>query len=89
MSTHLKGIRSSFVSKKRLRTHDLSSGDSKGTPIVLLHGNLSSATFFEELMLARSGQYRCIAPDIRGFGETEDLPIDASRGLRDPAEDLL
>ncbi len=89
MSTHLQGIRSSFVSTKRLRTHVLSSGDSKSTPVILLHGNLSSATFFEELMLALSGQYRCIAPDIRGFGETEDLPIDATRGLRDPAEDLL
>ena len=39
-------------------------------------------------MLALAGQYRCIAPDIRGFGETEDLPIDATRGLRDPADDL-
>ena len=88
MSTHLKGIRSSFVSTKRLLTHVLSSGDSNDKTLVLLHGNLSSATFFEEMMLALSGQYRCIAPDIRGFGETEDLPIDATRGLRDPADDL-
>ncbi len=88
MSGHLKGIRSTFVSTKRIRTHVLSSGDLNDTPVILLHGNLSSATFFEELMLALSGRYRCIAPDIRGFGETEDLPIDATRGLRDPADDL-
>jgi pimeloyl-ACP methyl ester carboxylesterase len=56
---------------------------------VLLHGNLSSGTFFEELMLSLSGQFRCIAPDMRGFGESEGLPIDATRGLRDLADDLL
>jgi pimeloyl-ACP methyl ester carboxylesterase len=88
MSKHLKGIRSTFVSTKRLRTHVLSSGDSKDAPIVLLHGNLSSGTFFEDLMLSLAGRFRCITPDIRGFGETEDLPIDATRGLRDPADDL-
>lgn len=88
MSTHLQGIRSTFVSTKRLRTHLLSSGDANDTPIVLVHGNLSAATFFEELMLELSGEYRCIAPDMRGFGESEGLPIDATRGLRDLADDL-
>ena len=88
MSTHLAGIRSTFVPTKRLRTHILSSGDAEDTPIILLHGNLSAATFFEELMLELSGQYWCIAPDMRGFGESEGLPIDATRGLRDLADDL-
>lgn len=89
MSTHLNGIRSKFVATKRLRTHVLSSGNLRGTPIVLLHGNLSAATFFEELMLELSGSYNCIAPDMRGFGESEGLPIDATRGLCDPADDLF
>jgi pimeloyl-ACP methyl ester carboxylesterase len=88
MSAHLSGIHSTFVTTKLLRTHVLSSGDPDATPVILLHGNLSSATFFEELMLELSGQYRCIAPDMRGFGDTTDLPIDATRGLRDPADDL-
>lgn len=88
MPTHLKGICSTFVPTKRLRTHVLTSGDSKDTPVILVHGNLSAATFFEELMLALDGRYRCIAPDIRGFGETEGLPTDVTRGLGDPADDL-
>ena len=88
MNKHLPGIRASFVPTKRLRTHLLSSGDARAPAIVLLHGSLSSANFFEELMLAMSGTYYCVAPDLRGFGETEAKPIDATRGLRDLADDL-
>src|SRR5262249_54450550 len=32
-------------------------------------------------------RYRFIAPDMRGFGDTERVPIDATRGLRDWADD--
>ena len=31
--------------------------------------------------------YRLIAPDMRGFGDTEQKPIDATRGLRDWSDD--
>jgi pimeloyl-ACP methyl ester carboxylesterase len=39
-------------------------------------------------MLAMPADYRCIAPDLRGYGDTEDLPIDATRGARDWSDDL-
>ena len=39
-------------------------------------------------MLSLSGDYHCIAPDLRGYGSTQDLPIDATRGGRDWADDL-
>ena len=35
----------------------------------------------------RRTRYRLIAPDMRGFGDTESVPIDATRGLRDWADD--
>ena len=85
---HLHGIRSEMVSTGRIRSHVLFSGPEAGEPLFFLHGNLSSATYFEELMLAMPVDYRCIAPDLRGYGETEDLPIDATRGARDTADDL-
>lgn len=85
---HLPGICSSMVDTGRLRMHLLSSGPHDGVPVIFLHGNLSSAAWFEELMLAMPARYRCFAPDLRGYGETEDLPIDATRGARDAADDL-
>ena len=57
-------------------------------PLVFIHGNFSAATYFEETMLAMPADYRCIAPDLRGYGDTEDLPIDATRGARDWSDDL-
>lgn len=87
-AAHLAGIRSFRVATSRLDSHVLISAETGATPVVFLHGNLSSGTFFEELMSAMPRHYRCIAPDIRGHGESEDLPIDATRGARDIADDL-
>ncbi|MEM8816082.1 MAG: alpha/beta hydrolase [Pseudomonadota bacterium] len=81
-------IRSGRVQTARIDSHVLSCGAVDNEAIVLLHGNLSAATYFEELMLSLSGNYRCIAPDLRGYGATEDLPIDATRGAGDWADDL-
>ena len=88
VNRRLPGIESAMVQTRRIRSHVLSSGPRDGIAVVLLHGNLSSATFFEELMLAMPRTYRCIAPDLRGYGDTEDLPIDATRGVRDTVDDL-
>jgi pimeloyl-ACP methyl ester carboxylesterase len=85
---HLPGIESRIVATERIRTHLLMRGPCGGVPVVFLHGNLSAAVCFEELMLAMPARYTCYAPDLRGYGETEDLPIDARRGARDTADDL-
>ncbi len=84
----LPGITSAFVPTARLLTHVLTSGPADGEPVVFVHGNASSSVFWEETMLALPPRFRAIAPDLRGYGETEDLLIDATRGARDWAEDL-
>ncbi len=83
----LPGVRSNTVATDRLRMHYLESGPDHGIPVLLIHGNLASAHFYEPLMSAAPDRYRLIAPDMRGFGDTERIPIDATRGLRDWADD--
>lgn len=84
----LQGITSLEIPTSRIRTHVLFSGPPDGIPVVFIHGNASSATYWEETMLALPAKYRAIAPDLRGYGDTEDLLIDATRGARDWTEDL-
>ena len=48
----LAGISARVVETPRLRTYALTAGDESGVPVVFVHGNVSSARFFEETMLA-------------------------------------
>ena len=85
----LPGISAQAVQTTRLQMNVLTAGEPHGEPVVLLHGNVSSARFWEETMqaLASQGAY-AIAPDLRGYGDTQARPIDATRGLRDWSDDL-
>ena len=83
----MPGIRTQMLDTDRLRMRYLESGGSDGIPVVLIHGNLATGRFFEHVMAAAPERYRCIAPDMRGFGDTARVPIDATRGLRDWADD--
>jgi pimeloyl-ACP methyl ester carboxylesterase len=80
-------VRSQTAATDRLRVHWIESGPADGVPVVLLHGNLSTGRFYEHLMPGAPAGLRLIAPDMRGFGDTERVPIDATRGLRDWADD--
>jgi pimeloyl-ACP methyl ester carboxylesterase len=84
----LAGISARIVETPRLRTYALTAGDESGVPVILVHGNVSSARFFEETMQALPSGYWAIAPDLRGFGESETKPVDAARGVRDFSDDL-
>src|SRR6185312_7270343 len=85
----LPGVRSRTAATDRLRVHWIESGPADGVPVVLLHGNLSTGRFYEHLMPGAPAGLRLIAPDMRGFGDTERVPIDAARGLRDWADDTF
>jgi pimeloyl-ACP methyl ester carboxylesterase len=67
----------------------IDSGPEDGVPVVMVHGNLSTGRFYEHLMPGAPAGYRLIAPDMRGFGDTERKPIDATRGLHDWADDTF
>src|SRR4051812_24506493 len=76
----LPGITSQMIETPRLRMHALFSGPADGVAVLFIHGNASSSTFWEETMLALPGDFRSIAVDLRGYGDTEDKRIDATRG---------
>ncbi|MDB5078193.1 MAG: alpha/beta hydrolase [Chloroflexi bacterium] len=86
----LPGITQRRVVTGRLEIASLETGPSGGVPIVLVHGNISSSWFFQELMLAlaNEGGFKVYAPDMRGYGDTQTQPVDATRGVRDFSDDL-
>ena len=86
----MEGIHAQTVQSARLTTRVLFSGPDDGTPVVFVHGNASSATFWEETMLALPDGFRGIAMDQRGFGDADPAAkVDATQGLGDLVEDLL
>ena len=86
----LPGINARTVATARLSTRVLCAGDESGTPVIFVHGNLTSATFWEETMLAMPAGYHSIALDQRGFGESDaGAAVDGSRGLADMSDDVL
>ena len=86
----LSGITAATVTTARLTTRVLLSGAQDGIPVLFLHGNASSATYWEETMLALPSGYRGIAPDQRGYGDADrSVKIDATRGLRDLSDDAI
>lgn len=86
----MPGITPKTITTARLTTRVLFSGPEEGIPVLFLHGNVSSATWWEETMLALPPGFRGIAPDQRGFGDAEfEKKIDATRGMGDLADDAL
>jgi pimeloyl-ACP methyl ester carboxylesterase len=65
-------------------------GPEDGTPVLLIHGNCSSGAYWEPFVrhLLASGSWRAVAPDLRGYGDTDAAPVDSTRGLRDFADDV-
>ncbi|MCX7750278.1 MAG: alpha/beta hydrolase [Candidatus Bipolaricaulota bacterium] len=86
----LEGVEARWVATPRLATRVLFSGPEDGEPVLFLHGNLSSATWWEETLVALPRRFRGIAPDLRGFGEADpEAVVDATRGMGDFAEDAI
>ncbi len=86
----LPGITAKNITTDRLTTRVLFSGPDSGVPVLFIHGNASSATYWEEVMLALPTGFRGIAPDLRGYGGADrDKKIDARRGMGDWSDDLL
>jgi pimeloyl-ACP methyl ester carboxylesterase len=89
MSNLPPGVRSATTKTNRLSMRYIESGPEDGVPVLMIHGNLSTGRFYEHLMPGAPSGYRLIAPDMRGFGDTERKPIDGTRGVRDWADDTF
>lgn len=87
MDDLLDGVTSHTTTTDRMRTHHLAAGPEDGVPVVMVHGNLATSRFFEHLLPDAPDRYRFVVPDMRGFGDSEKLAIDATRGLADWADD--
>lgn len=56
--------------------------------VILVHTALSANLTWQELMQDLPSDLRVVALDLRGFGGSESLPVDPSRGVRDFSDDL-
>lgn len=89
VKTLLNKITSRRIPTPRLTVNILEvDGRKEGVPVVLVHGNVSSSLFWQPLMLSLPDGFRPIAVDLRGFGDTDPAPVDATRGVRDYADDV-
>ncbi len=82
-------VDSSRITTDRLKVHLLQCGHREQVPFIFIHGNLSSGVFFTDTMLLLRRDYWCLAPDLRGYGDSENKLIDAGRGARDWSDDLF
>ncbi|WP_169983407.1 alpha/beta fold hydrolase [Microbispora sp. H10836] len=78
------------VGTPRLTLNVLSVPGSSGDPVLFVHGNVSSSAFWRSTMTAVAAEgFRPYAVDLRGFGDSDPEPVDASRGVRDYSDDVL
>ncbi|MGV9303656.1 alpha/beta fold hydrolase [Nonomuraea sp. NPDC003727] len=76
------------VTTARLTHNVLTGPRDEGEPVLFVHGNVSSAAFWRDSLAALPEPYRPLAVDLRGFGDSDPAPVDATRGLRDFSDDL-
>lgn len=80
------GIIERSVTTDRYTANVLEREGEDGLPVVFVHGNVSSSLFWQPIMLDLPT--RSLAIDLRGFGGSETLPVDATRGVRDFSDDV-
>jgi pimeloyl-ACP methyl ester carboxylesterase len=85
----LPGITARRVRTRRLTLNVLDDGRPEGAPVLFVHGNVSSAAFFQTTLLELPAGSRGLAMDLRGFGDSDPEPVDATRGLADYSDDVL
>jgi len=86
----IEGITAQTIYTERLATRVLFSGPDDGIPVLFLHGNLSSATWWEEAMVDLPAGYRGIAPDQRGYGDADPAAkVHAVHGMGEFVDDAI
>ncbi len=77
-----------FLTTDRLKTAYYRAGEKNKRKLLLIHGNVSSSVFYLPLFPALAQKFDVVAPDLRCFGDSDALPVDATRGFRDWTDDL-
>jgi len=67
----VEGIEHRFVDANGIRVHVAEAGPPDAPAVLLLHGWPQHWFMWRQVMGALSGEYRLLAPDLRGFGWTE------------------
>jgi pimeloyl-ACP methyl ester carboxylesterase len=85
MRPHGPGIEELSLTANGIRFHALAAGPSVGPLVLLLHGFPELARSWRHQLPALAGAgYRAVAPDLRGYGETELRgPFDVATLVRD------
>jgi pimeloyl-ACP methyl ester carboxylesterase len=69
-TSDVTAIRKGYVDTSGGQIHYREAGNARGLPIVMIHQTASCGVMYEWLMRELAGEYRCIAPDVPGFGES-------------------
>ena len=70
----MKRAASQFVDVRGMRAHVLTWGDPAAPAVVMLHGWMDVGASFQFLVDALRDEWHVIAPDLRGFGQSEWQP---------------
>jgi pimeloyl-ACP methyl ester carboxylesterase len=81
-------MESEQVATDRLSTHIVANGPDDKEPVVFLHGALSGTSSWREVMSGYGPTQFLVAIDMRGFGDTETRPVDATKGVRELSDDI-
>ncbi len=74
------------LSKEKYAYIDVGNGET----VVMIHGNMSSGVHYAPLIQRLKNQYRVVAPDLRGFGDTSyNRPFDSMEQLADDLKEFL
>jgi pimeloyl-ACP methyl ester carboxylesterase len=71
LQPHLPGVTHRFVDAGGLKMHVAEAGDPGAPPLLMLHGWPQNWYAFRHLITGLATEYRVVAPDLRGWGETE------------------
>jgi pimeloyl-ACP methyl ester carboxylesterase len=66
-----------YLSDLKMTTRCIEEGD-QGPILLFLHGNPDNADEWKKVMELLRGSYRCLAPDLPGYGrrgKTHELPV--------------
>ena len=63
--------------------------EGQGEFVLFIHGNGSDSVFWTQTMKALPIKFTAIAPDLRGYGNTEPVPANAVKSYGDFVHDIL